>query len=78
MKELHESVAHTAKEITVRENAGSRVRLEKHEVLAPKGLFSLDIIQESLDEDGLVRDSQTYNFFMTKEELQSLANGLTA
>jgi hypothetical protein len=25
-----------------------------------------------------VRDSQTYNFFMNKEELQSLANGLTA
>jgi hypothetical protein len=78
MKELHESVAHTAKEIVVKENPGFRIRLEKHEVISPKGLFSLDIIQESLDEDGLVRDSQTYNFFMNKEELQSLANGLTA
>jgi uncharacterized protein Veg len=78
MKELHESVAHTAKEVTVKENSGFRIRLEKHEVVMPKGLFSLDIIQESLDEDGLVRDSQTYNFFMTKEELQSLADGLTA
>jgi len=78
MKELHESVAHTAKEITIKENPGFRIRLEKHEVINPKGLFSLDIIQESLDEDGLVRDSQTYNFFMTKEELQSLADGLTA
>jgi hypothetical protein len=78
MKELHESVAHTAKEITIKENSGFRIRLEKHEVISPKGLFSLDIIQESLAEDGLVRDSQTYNFFMNKEELQSLANGLTA
>lgn len=78
MKELHESVAHTATEVTIKENPGFRIRLEKHEVVAPKGLFSLDIIQESLDEDGLVRDYQTYNFFMTKEELQSLANGLTA
>jgi hypothetical protein len=78
MKELHESVAHTAKEIVVKENPGFRIRLEKHEVISPKGLFSLDIIQESLDENGLVRDSQTYNFFMNKEELQSLANGLTA
>lgn len=78
MKKLHETVAHTAKEITVKENSGFRIRLEKHEVISPKGLFSLDIIQESLDEDGLVRDSQAYNFFMTKEELQSLANGLTA
>jgi len=77
MKQLHESVAHTAKEITIKENPGFRIRLEKHEVINPKGLFSLDIIQESL-EDGKVQDSQTYNFFMTKEELQTLANGLTA
>ena len=75
--ELHESVAHTRKEITVKENEGFRVRMVKHEVLMPKGVFSLDIIQESL-KDGKVADSQTYNFFMTKEELQSLAFGLTA
>jgi hypothetical protein len=77
MKELHESVAHTAKEMTIKENPGFRIRLEKHEVINPKGLFSLDIIQESL-KDGEVQDSQTYNFFMTKEELQALAYGLTA
>ena len=77
MKELHESVAHTAKEMTIKENPGFRIRLEKHEVINPKGLFSLDIIQESL-KDGEVQDSQTYNFFMTKEELQTLAYGLTA
>jgi hypothetical protein len=40
-------------------------------------LFSLDIIQESL-KDGKVAESQTYNFFMTKDELQTLAHGLTA
>lgn len=75
MKELHESVAHTAKEITIKENPGFRIRLEKHEVISPKGLFSLDIIQESL-KDGLVSDSQTYNFFMTKEEIKMLCDGL--
>ena len=73
--ELHESVAHTRKEITVKESDGFRVRVVKHEVISPKGLFSLDIIQESL-KDGRVADSQTYNFFMTKEELQTLAHGL--
>lgn len=73
---LHESIAHTSKEVTIKENQGYRVRLEKHEVISPKGLFSLDIIQESL-EDGKVTSSQTYNFFMTKEELQVLAHGLT-
>ena len=74
--ELHESVAHTRKEITVKESEGFRVRMIKHEVISPKGLFSLDLIQESL-EDGQVQSSQTYNFFMTKEELQALAYGLT-
>ena len=77
MKTLHESVAHTYKEITVKENDGFRVRIEKHEVISPKGLFSLDIVQESL-KDGKVADSQTYNFFMTKEELHTLAQGLVA
>jgi hypothetical protein len=72
---LHESVAHTHKEMIIKESEGFRVRLEKHEVINPKGLFSLDIIQESL-KDGKVADTQTYNFFMTKEELQTLAQGL--
>lgn len=74
---LHESIAHTLKEITIKENEGFRVRMVKHEVVSPKGLFSLDIIQESL-KDGDVVSRQIYNFFMTKEELQSLAYGLTA
>lgn len=74
---LHESVANTYKEMTIKENESFRLRLEKHEVINPKGLFSLNIIQESL-KDGEVSDSQTYNFFMTKEELQALAYGLTA
>lgn len=75
--ELHESVAHTRRETTIKESEGFRVRIVKHEVISPKGLFSLDIIQESL-KDGKVADSQTYNFFMNKEELQILAHGLTA
>ena len=74
--ELHESVAHTRKEMTVKESEGFRVRMVKHEVISPKGLFSLDLIQESL-KDGEVQYSQSYNFFMTKEELQALAYGLT-
>ena len=76
MTTLHDSVAHTHRKATIKESEGFRVRLEKHEVLSPKGLFSLDIIQESL-KDGKVNGSQTYNFFMTKEELQVLADALT-
>jgi len=73
---LHESVASTRKEMTIKKQDGFQVRLVKHEVLAVKGLFSLDIIQESL-KDSIVQDSQTYNFFMTKSELNTLAYALT-
>lgn len=75
---LHESIAHTKKEIIVKESQGFRVRMIKHEVISPKGLFSLDIIQEGLNEDGTVGQTSTYNFFMTKDELTALAHGLTA
>ena len=78
MKDLHPDVAHTAKEMVIKENEGFRIRLEKWESINPKGLFNIDIIQESLDEDGDIWQTSTYNFHMTKEELQSLADGLVA
>jgi hypothetical protein len=74
---LHESVRDSYKEMVIKESEGFRLTLKKHEVLSPKGLFSIDMLQESL-KDGDVVDSQSYNFHMTKEELQSLAHGLTA
>jgi len=77
MMMLHDSVKDTYKEMVIKEHEGFRLTLKKHEVLMPKGLFSIDMVQESL-KDGLVVDSQVYNFFMTKEECQVLANGLTA
>ena len=75
---LHESIANTCKESTIKESEGFRLRLVKHEVLSPKGLFNVDFIQESLNEDGDVAYSSTYNFHMTKDELQRLAYTLTA
>jgi len=75
--ELHESVRDTYKEIVIKEHEGFRLTLKKHEVLMPKGLFSIDMVQESL-KDGDVVESQTYNFFMTKEEISTLASALTA
>lgn len=75
--ELHESVKDTYKEMVIKEHEGFRLTLKKHEVLSPKGLFSIDMVQESLKDGGVV-DSQTYSFFMDKSELQALAYGLTA
>ena len=73
---LHESIANTRKEMIIKESEGFRLRIVKHEVLSPKGLFSLNLIQENL-KDGEIADSQTYNFFMTKEEIGALAYSLT-
>lgn len=75
---LHESVKDTYKETVIKEQSGFRLRLTKHEVLSPKGLFSVDMIQESLDEEGNIRDTNTYNYFLTKEEMATLASALTA
>jgi hypothetical protein len=75
--ELHESIRDTYKEIVIKEHEGFRLTLKKHEVLAPKGLFSVNMVQESL-KDGEVIESQIYNFFMDKAELKALAHGLTA
>jgi hypothetical protein len=75
--ELHESVRDSYKEMVIKEHPGFRLTLKKHEVLSPKGLFSIDMVQESL-KDGDVVDWQVYNYFMTKDELSILAQALTA
>ena len=78
MRDLHESVASTAKEVVIKESEGFRLRMEKWEAVNPKGLFNVDLIQESLDKDGKVWQTSTYNFHMTNEELHALAKGLVA
>jgi hypothetical protein len=70
----HESL--DVKEFVVKESAGFCVRVRTHEVISPKGLYSLDFIQESLNDKGEVQSDQTYNFFMTKDEVRTLCNGL--
>jgi len=70
---LHESIKQ--KQFTVKERVDYRLRVQSHEVVAPKGVYSVDFIQESLEE-GKVKSSQTYNFFITKDELKILCEGL--
>jgi hypothetical protein len=74
---LHESIKDTYTETVIKDHEGFRLVLKKHEVLAPKGLFSVDLEQQSL-KDGEITDTAVYNFFMTKEEMTTLANALTA
>ena len=74
---LHESIRDTYTETVIKDHEGFRLVLKKHEVLSPKGLFSVDMEQQSL-KDGKVTDTAVYNFFMTKEEMAILASALTA
>jgi hypothetical protein len=64
------------KEFTVKENRAYRVRIKVNECLRPAELNSLEFIQECIDKDGNVDFTSTYNFFMTAEEIKTLANGL--
>jgi hypothetical protein len=73
MNQLHESIKQH--KFTIKENEGYRMRVTKHEVIAPKGMYALDFIQESL-KDGKIVESQTYNFFMTQDDLKVLCEGL--
>jgi hypothetical protein len=77
MRELHPDVAHTAKEMIIKENPGFRLRMEKWEAVNPKGLYAIDLIQEIFNKDGEVESSSTYNFHMTSDELKTLAYALT-
>ena len=74
---LHELVRDTYTETVIKDHGGFRLVLKKHEVLSPKGLFSVDFEQQSM-KDGKVADTAVYNFFMTKEEMATLASALTA
>jgi hypothetical protein len=65
------------KNFTVKENQGFRLRVKSHKCLSPADLNSVEFIQESL-KDGDVIDTSTYNFFMTDEEMRTLAQGLVA
>ena len=64
------------KEFTVKEDKAFRVRVEAQECLSPKGLMNLNFIQECLNKDGDVDFTSTYNFFMDKNEINNLIEGL--
>jgi hypothetical protein len=61
------------KEFTVKETADFRLVGKKTACSKPDGLFSIELSSECLNDRGEVTDRSTYNFFLTKEEIQTLA-----
>jgi len=64
------------KEFVVKEHEAFRLRVKIWKCKSPSDLNSVNFISECKDKDGEVDFSSVYEFFMTDEELQSLANGL--
>jgi hypothetical protein len=64
------------KSFTIKEDRAFRLRLESWEAISPKGLISVNFIQECLNKDGGVDFSSTYSYNMTKEEIGNLCKGL--
>lgn len=61
--------------ITIKESEGFRLSLSKQSCTMPKDLFHIQMTQECL-KDGEVTQSSTYQFFMTQEEIKTLAEAI--
>ncbi len=59
----------------IKENEGFRLVLEKNPCLRPEGLNNIEMTGEQL-KDGKVVQSSTYQFFMTRDEMNVLAKAL--
>ena len=59
----------------IKEKEEFRLTIKKEPCLMPVGLNNVEMTQEQL-KDGKVTQSSTYQFFMTAEEMNTLAKAL--
>lgn len=60
----------------IKENEAFRLVLEKNPCLRPEGLTNIEMTGEQL-KDGKIVQSSTYQFFMTQDEMSTLAKALS-
>lgn len=60
---------------TIKEKEEFRLIMKKEPCLMPVGLNNIEMIQEQF-KDGKVTQTSTYQFFMTQDELETLAKAL--
>jgi hypothetical protein len=60
----------------IKENEAFRLTLKKESCLMPVSLNNVEMTQEHL-KDGKVTQTSTYQFFMTRDEMNTLAKALT-
>jgi hypothetical protein len=60
----------------IKDKKDFRLTLKKEPCVAPTGLYNIEMTQEQL-KDGEVTQTSTYQFFMTEDEMHTLAKALT-
>lgn len=63
--------------ITIKEKDHFRLIMKKEPCMMPEDLNNIEMIQEQV-KDGKIVNSSTYQFFMTQDELETLAKALVA
>ena len=61
--------------VVIKEKEEFRLTIKKELCVMPVGLNNVEMIQEQL-KDGEVTQTSTYQFFMTQDELETLAKAL--
>lgn len=64
------------KEVTIKDERAFRLKIRHWKSISPANLNSIEFVQECIDKDGEVDFASTYNFLMTNEELNKLADSL--
>jgi len=64
------------KEFVIKQQKGFRIKVKTWKCARPADLNALDFVQETLDDEGNVLNTSTYNFMLTDNELRSLKDQL--
>ena len=64
------------KEFIIKQQKGFRIKVKTWKCARPADLNALDFVQETLDDEGNVLNTSTYNFMLTDNELRSLKDQL--
>jgi hypothetical protein len=64
------------KEFVIKDEPHSRFRVRQWKCQSPKGLYALDFIREGKNNKGEIIQNSTFNFFLTKSEIDLLCEGL--
>lgn len=65
-------------QFVIKDQPGFRISVKTWKCLRPADLNALDFVQETLDDNGNVVSTSTYNFLLSDNELKSLKEQLPA